>query len=171
MTLPAATDPFRTGARRKLSILLAALVFFTLVPPSPVRSQSFVNNAPDAQRNAMNAVRTQVSFLQNATRTASHYPNNPVQMVWDQFQSLRAQYNNFTATLSPRQQADFANEWSELGAGLDIIQEAFGNYQQDVADGRSSAVALSDLCRVMSQAARVWLQQFNATASDARVGW
>jgi len=102
---------------------------------------------------------------------ALNYRDAAVQMIFDQFQSLCRQYNSFTATLSPQQQADFGNEWAELSSGLEIIQEAFGNYQQDLANGRSSAAALADLSRVLNEATRVWLQQFNATVSQARVGW
>jgi hypothetical protein len=171
MSLPASTSPARSGIRLKLPVLLAALVLFTVLPPAPVRSQSFVSNAPDTQRNAMNAVRTQAGYLQNATRVALSYGDNAVQTLSDQFQALCRQYNSFTATLTPPQQAGFANEWSELSVGLDIIQEAFANYQQDLANGRSRPAALSDLRRVLSEATRMWLREFNATVSQARVGW
>ncbi len=171
MTPSALTSPARCSTRWKQSVLLAALFIFAGLPPASVQSQNFANNSPDTQRNAMNAVRTQVGFLQNTTRVAPNYRDAAVQMVWDQFQSLCRQYNSFTATLSPQQQANFANEWAELSSGLEIIQEAFGNYQQELANGRSSATALADMCRVLNEATRVWLQQFNATVSQARVGW
>ena len=62
-------------------------------------------------------------------------------------------------------------EIAELGAGLDIIQEAFTNYRDDLAAGRSPAVALNDLCQVLGKAASVWLQELNKDAARLRVGW
>lgn len=129
-----------------------------------------VPTTPTAQRSALNSVRSQVRWLQNATRTASDY-NGGAGMVWQQFQYLRGAYNNLTMTLTPQQQGYGANELAELSSGLDVLQEAFTNYQNDVAGGRSAAMALNDLCQVLGQAAGVWLQELNQDCSNLRVGW
>ena len=153
---------------------LLALVAVLTVGPRPLRAQPWppfsVPTTPAAQRNALNLVRSQVGWLQNATRTAPR-TGDGVGLLWQQFQSLRQAFTDFTATLNARQQSEGANELVELSGGLDIIQEAFTNYQDDVASGRSTYTALSDLGQVLSQAAAVWLQQLNGDASKLQVGW
>ncbi len=126
---------------------------------------------PDAQRNAMNVVRSQVGWLQNATRTASSYATGALGTVYQHFQTLRGAYTAFTATLNPQQSANGANELAELSGGLDILQEAFANYNDDVANGRDPGVALADMCQVLDQAAGVWLQEFNQDCTRLQVGW
>jgi hypothetical protein len=84
---------------------------------------------------------------------------------------LQAAYNAFKPTLSPQQLSAGANEWAELDAGLGILEEAFTNYQQEVADGQSSATAFNEMRQVLYQASAVWLQEFNTTCSRMRVGW
>ena len=64
-----------------------------------------------------------------------------------------------------------ANELAELDAGLGILEEAFTNYQQDVADGQSSTSAFNNMCQVLRQASGVWLQEFNSDCSRLQVGW
>jgi hypothetical protein len=130
-----------------------------------------VPTTPSAQRNALNAVRSQVGWLQNATRSAPGYVGTGADMLWQQFQQLRGAYNGFTMTLNPQQVAYGANELAELSAGLDILQEAFANYQDDLANGRSDRLALNDLCQVLQQGSQVWLQQLNRNCSKIRVGW
>jgi hypothetical protein len=125
----------------------------------------------NSQRAALNQVRTQVGWLQNATRTAPNYGAGGADVVYQQFQILRDMYNGFTRTLNPGQLNNGANEWAELSAGLDIIQESFAYYQQDVEKGRPVGVALKDLCQVMREASQVWLQQFNRDCTRLRVGF
>lgn len=126
---------------------------------------------PDAQRNALGAVRSQVSWVQNSTRTASSYGEHGSEYVWQAFQGLRQAYGALTQTLTPQQLNQGANSLAELSAGLDIIQEVFANYEQDVASGRPVGVALADLGQVMRQASNLWLQELNKTASRLRIGW
>ena len=128
-------------------------------------------NDRNAQRNAMANVRNAVGWLQNATRTASNYRTGGEGVVWGPFQALRGAFNGFTLTLNPQQQANGANEIAELSAGLDILQEAFTNYRDDVAGGRPPAMALSDMCQVLHQASGVWLQEFNKDCARLRVGF
>jgi hypothetical protein len=125
---------------------------------------------PDAQRNALNAVRAQVNWLHNATRTASSYGAQGYGNVWQAFQDMRQTYNAFKQTLTQQQAAYGANNFAELDAGLDIIQEAFTNYQDDVAAGQSVGMALAEMCRVLRQASSLWLQELNKTCSRLRVG-
>ena len=91
-----------------------------------------------AQRNALNLLLNQVSWFQNATRTASSYTGGGYGMLVQQFQAVRAQYSGLKSTLNPQQLASGANQLAELDAGLDIIQEAFTDYQTAVANGQSS---------------------------------
>lgn len=125
----------------------------------------------NSQRAALNQVRTQVGWVQNATRTASNYGAGGADVVYQQFQILRDMYSGFTRTLNPLQLNNGANEWAELSAGLDIIQESFVYYQQDIEKGRPAGVALKDLCQVMREASQVWLQQFNRDCTRLRVGF
>jgi hypothetical protein len=125
---------------------------------------------PDAQRNAANAVRSQVNWLLNATRTAPNQVGGGVDQVWQQFQTVRGAYNAFAQTLTPQQLNYGANDLAELGAGLDILQEAFGNYQVDLAAGRSVASASRNLCQVLARGSRVWVQELNRVNTRLRVG-
>lgn len=138
------------------------------VAPPPMTS---VPTTANAQRNALSNLRSRVKWLQNATRTASNYQTGAADMLWQQFQFLRGSYHAFTMTLTPQQANYGANEWAELGAGLDIIQEAFTNYQSDLAQGRLPGLALNDLCHVLQDASNVWLQELNRDCSRLQVGW
>ena len=128
-------------------------------------------NTPMAQRSAQTTVQSQVAWLQSSTRTASNYGGGGYGMVWQQFQTLQGAFSAFKATLTQQQLSWGANELAELDAGLGILQEAFTNYQQDVADGQSSTSAFNNMCQVLRQASGVWLQEFNSGCSRLRVGW
>jgi len=162
-----------------LSVAVALLVVLCPISPQPILAQypfaPFLGTAgptsPDAQRNAMSSVEAQVAWLQNATRTASAYNTGAVDLVWSQFQALCNSYNAFTTTLNPQQAAYGANELAELSSGLNILQEAFTNYQDDLASGRAAGLALRDMCQVLNQAAGIWLQEFKQDCARLRVGW
>jgi hypothetical protein len=126
---------------------------------------------PMAQRNAMNLVVNQINWFQNATRTASSQPNNGYGMLSQQFQAVRNQYAGFKSTLAPQNWNNGANQLAELDAGLDIIQEAFTDYQTGVANGQSTYTALANMCRVLNEAMGVWAQEFKADCRQMRVGW
>jgi len=136
-----------------------------------LREAVYGQTNPEAQRNALNSVRSQVSWLQNASRTASSYNTGGYGLVWQQFQSLCAAYAGFKSTLSPQQRAAGANELAELDAGLGIIQECFTNAQQDMAEGRSERAAVASMCRVLDRAIGLWLQEMDKNAGRLRVGW
>ena len=131
-------------------------------PPTPT--------TPTAQRNALNSVRSRVQWLQNATRTAPRFANESYGVVWREFQALRRAYTGFTATLTPQQAAAGANQLAELDAGLDILQEVFTNFQQDLDAGVSRRLALRNLRQVMDEASGVWLREFDSHARQLRVG-
>jgi hypothetical protein len=164
-------------------LIIAALFIWTVgaqLSPPLIRAQVWMGTPPgmmpvtttaDAQRNALNNLRSRVKWLQNATRSASNYKTGAAEMVWQQFQFLRTSYNGFTMTLNPQQASYGANDWAELNAGLDIIQEAFANYQDDLAQGRLPGLALNDLCRVLQASSNVWLQELNRDCARLRVGW
>ena len=126
---------------------------------------------PDSQRNALNALRSQINWLQSATRTAPNYGNQGYATVWSQFDGLRAAYNGLKQTLNPGQLARGANSLAELDAGLDIIQEAFTNFQNDVSAGRPPNTALRDMCQVLRQGSTLWAKELHKVCSQLRVGF
>jgi hypothetical protein len=159
-------------------ILLAGLSVCCSVAtlrPGPLCAQApwpfAPQTTPDAQRNALNAVRSQVNWLQNSTRTAPNQIGGGADQIWQQFQTLRGAYGAFRSTLTPQQLNYGANDLAELEAGLDILQESFGNYQSDLAAGRSAALALRNLCQVLARGSSVWMQEMNRVSTRLRVGW
>jgi hypothetical protein len=149
-----------------------ALAMAILVPGLAFAQWPYASStSPDAQRNALTALKSQISFFQNATRTAPNYTDQGYGNVQGQFQGLRDAYNAFKQTLTPQQSANGANALAELDAGLDILQEAFTNYQNDVAAGRIASMALRDMCQVLRQGSQLWSQQLTKTCSQLRVGW
>ena len=155
---------------RRSFCLLAGLVF--LWPRFALAQWPYAAPAstPDAQRNALGALKSQANWFQNATRTAGNLGANGYGSVLQQFEMLRNSYAALKQTLTPGQLADGANALAELDAGLNIIQEAFANYQSDVAAGRPVSAALNDMCQVLRQASQVWMQELNKTCSQLRVG-
>jgi hypothetical protein len=169
----------KTPARNYALLIVLALVLLPIAPraargqfppfaPPPGLQPP---TDPSTQRNALANVRNAVSWLQNATRTARNYRTGGDVMLYEQFQGVRNTFNGLMMTLNPQQRAVGANEIAELSAGLDILQEAFSNYQADVAGGRPPSVALSDLCTVLYQASKVWLQELNKDCGRLRVGF
>lgn len=126
---------------------------------------------PMAQRNALNLVLNQVNWFQNSTRTASSYTGGGYGMLMQQFQGVRDQYAGFKSTLTPQQLTYGANQLAELDAGLDIIQEAFADYQTQVGNGQSNASAFSNMCRVLNEAMGVWAQELKKDGRQLRVGY
>ena len=143
----------------------------TLSPAIASAQWLFPPSNPDAQRNALGEVRSQVNWLKNATSTAASYGERGYDSIWERFRSVRDAYATLKQTLIPPQLAKGANALAELDAGLDIIQESFGNYQADVSAGRAVNLALRDLCEVLRDASRLWLQEFNKICSQLRIGW
>ncbi len=78
-----------------------------------------------------------------------------------------AQRNALNAVQS---QAYGANDLAEMDAGLDILQGAFCNYEQDIADGRPVGPALNKMCQVLRQGSDLWLQELKRKASRLRIG-
>ena len=128
-------------------------------------------STPMAQRNAMNLVLNQVRWFQNASGSAGSYAGGGYGMLQQQFQAVRDQYTNFKSTLNPNQANVGANQIAELDAGLNIIQEAFADYQTSVANGQSPASAYNNMRQVLTRAMRVWTDQFKRTCNQLRVGW
>jgi hypothetical protein len=133
--------------------------------PSPA------STAPDAQRNALNNVRAQASWLQNATQTAPNYLTGGYDMVWRQFLALRGAFGSFESTLNPAQLNQGAGDLADLEAGLDFAQEAFDTCQDSVAAGQPANPALRNLCLGLHQTVGVWVQRFNTDSKRLRVEW
>ena len=124
--------------------------------------------SPMAQRNGLNLVLNQVNWFRNATRTSS--ANNGCAVLVQQFQGVRDQYGAFKSTLDPQQLASSANQLAELDSGLDIIQEAFNDYQTAVANGQANFAAFSNMCQVLNEAMGVWTQELKRVCRQMRVG-
>jgi hypothetical protein len=123
-----------------------------------------------AQRNALAELQSQARWLENATRTAPNLGAQGCDNLRQQFQAFRNAYNSLKQSLTPRQLADGANALAELDAGLDILEEGFANYQEDVAAGRPVGPALQNLCQALREGSRLWLQECNKICAQLRVG-
>ena len=126
---------------------------------------------PMAQQNAMNQVLSQVSWFQNATRSYAYSGSSGFGLLVQQFQAVRDQFGGFKTTLSPHQLDVGATQLAELQAGLDIIGEAFTDYQTAVANGQSSQTAFANMRKVLNEAMGVWVQEFRKDCRQLRVGW
>jgi hypothetical protein len=129
-----------------------------------------VPTTPDAQRNALGQLRSQINWFQNSTMNAPNQGGQGFDNLHGQYQTLRASYGALKQTLNQRQLTAGANALAELDAGLDIIEEAFANCQNDVSAGRDARIALRDMCRVLKQGTQVWAQQLTRTCSQFRIG-
>ena len=163
--------PLGLGVLVSLGILSSGLLWAQIPWGYGPPPGGLTPNTPMAQRSALQTVLAQVRWFQNSTQTASNYGDGGSGLVWQQFQVLRGAYSAFKSTLFPQQLSSGANELAELDAGLDILQEAFTNYQQEVADGQSSTSAFNSMCQVLYQASGVWLQELNSGSARLRVGW
>ena len=121
-----------------------------------------------AQNNAMNVVQNQVRLCQNATHGSSYM--NGYALLTQQFQEVRNQYAGFKGTLTSWQTGYGGNRLAELDAGLDIIQEAFADYQAAVANGQAPSRAFNTMKQVLNQALGVWMQEFKQVCGQVRVG-
>jgi hypothetical protein len=154
-----------------LGLLVSLAVLWASVVYAQAQWGVAPTTTPAAQRNALNLVVNQVGWFQNATRTASAYGGNGYGQLVQQFQAVRDQYNGFKSTLNPQQLNDGANQLAELDSGLDIIQEAFTDYQNAVANGQSDSSAFSNMAKVLNEAMGVWVQEFKQDCRQLRVGW
>ncbi len=166
---PAGLTPALRPVLLARSCFVAGLVI--LVPLLVLAQWPFVPpTTPPAQRSALDSVRAQVGWLQNATRTASNFGAQGYGSVWQQFQMLRNAFAGFKETLNPQQLMEGANSLAEIEAGLDILQEAFANYQEDVTAGQPASSALRNMCQVLREGSCLWLHELNKTCSRLRVG-
>ena len=153
---------------------LGLLVSVTVLWASVVYTQAQLPIAPPtnpmAQHNALNLLLNQVSWFRNAARIASSNPGGGYGLLVQQFQAVRDQYNGFKTTLAPQQLTSNANQLAELDAGLDIIQQAFTDYQTAVANGQPSNTASANLRQVLKEAIRVWTQKLKQDRRQLRVG-
>jgi len=152
-------------------VLLMVLLAPSMLLPGRGQMPFGAPITPQAQRSALGAVRSQVAWVQSATRVASNVGPQGFGNVWQAFEGLRQAYGAFKGTLTPNQLAYGANELAELDAGLDIIQEAFANYQQDLAAGQAFGPTMHNLCRVVREGSALWLQELNKTGARLHVGW
>ncbi len=146
---------------------LCAQYPYPFVPPPPVVPPQ----TPMAQQNAFNIVLNDVNWLQNATRNTVSIGTGGYGLVSQRFDALRADFGAFKSTLTPQQVNAGANQLAELDAGLDIIAEAFTDYQTAVANGQSPSRAFRNMCRVISQAIAVWTDEFRRDCRQLHVGW
>ncbi|HMP84803.1 MAG TPA: hypothetical protein PKA41_19085 [Verrucomicrobiota bacterium] len=155
--------------------LLTALVLAVVgvVLPMASRAQIIMGSPPDtdAQRNDMQNVKIQTRSLVNACNQGFNDASDPYQYVLYNFNSLRAQYNLFRNTMTSQQVSRAANEWSELDSGLDILAEAFSDYQEQTPAGTFNVSAFRNMCSVLGQASGVWLSEFTDACGRSQIGW
>jgi hypothetical protein len=154
-----------------LGLLVSLAVLWASVNYAQAQWPFAAPTTPMAQRNAMNLVVNQVNWFQNATRTASSYGGDGYGLLVQQFQAVRDQYSGFKSTLNPQQLNAGANQLAELDSGLDIIQEAFTDYQTAVGNGQSTYTAFANMRQVLSEAMGVWVQEFKQDCRQLQVGW
>ena len=155
---------------RGLGVLVSLAVLWASVVCTQAQLPFAPPTSPMAQRNALNLLLNEVNWFQNAARSASSYPDGGYGLLVHEFQAVRDQYNGFKSTLTPQQLASSANQLAELGAGLDIIQKAFTDYQTAVANGQSSNTASANLRQVLTKAIRVWTKELKQESRQLRVG-
>jgi len=119
----------------------------------------------------LTALRSQIKFFQNTTRTAPNYGTAAYDNVLGQFETLRAVYNGLKQTLNARQLDKGANSLAELDAGLEILNEAFTNCQNDFAAGREARQAIRSMCQALREGSQVWAQELEKICSQLRVGF
>ncbi|HZR17416.1 MAG TPA: hypothetical protein VFE51_08820 [Verrucomicrobiae bacterium] len=155
---------------RLLASLTAAAILRAQSPFAyPVVPEVSPPTTPTAQRHALSVVRSEVNWLRNACRTASNFTTGNYDLILHQFQKTREAYAAFKATLTPDQLNSVANELAELDAGLDLLQEAFAEYQTDVSAGRTRNAAFQSMCHVLDKAAGLWLEELNKLAKRLRL--
>ena len=155
---------------RGLGLLVSLAVLWASVVYTQAQLPFAPPTSPMVQRNALNLLLNQVNWFQNAARSASSYPDGGYGLLAHQFQAVRDQYNGFKGTLPPQQLASSANQLAELDAGLDIIQQAFTDYQTAVANGQSSNTASANLRQVLNKAIQVWTHKLKQGRRQLRVG-
>jgi hypothetical protein len=93
------TPPLRLGLWVSLAVSWASVVYAQAQAPFAAPTN------PMAQRSSLNLVLSQVSWFQNATRTASAHTGGGYGMLVQQFQVVRNQYSGLKSTLTPQQLA------------------------------------------------------------------
>jgi len=160
----------KLGLPRGLGLLVSLVVSWASVVNIQAQAPFAPPTNPMAQHNALNLLLNQVNWFQNATRSASSHPGGGYGLLVHQFQAVRDQYNGFKSTLTPQQLTSSANQLAELDAGLDIIQQAFTDYQTAVANGQTSNTASANLRQVLNESIRVWTQELKQDRRQLRVG-
>jgi hypothetical protein len=148
-----------------LGLLASVVVLWASVNYAQAQWPFAAPTTPMAQRNAMNLVVNQVNWFQSA------YSGGGYGLLVQQFQAVRDQYVELKRTLTPQQLNAGANQLAELDSGLDIIQEAFADYQTAVGNGQSPQTAYANLRQVLYEAMGVWVREFKEDCSRLRVGW
>jgi hypothetical protein len=92
-------------------------------------------------------------------------------LLLQQFQAVREQYSGLKSTLSPQQLSAGANQLAELDSGLDIIQEAFTDYQTAVTNGQSNSSAFANMAQMLREAMGVWVKELKQDCRQLNVGW
>jgi hypothetical protein len=141
---------------------VCAQVPWLLPPPPPP--------LPVSQRQVLNQLQQQLRWLDSSTRTATMFNTGADVTLWNQYDALRVAYGALKNTLTPWQVDNGANELAELDAGLDIIGQAFGNFQDDLNGGRNATIAFRTLSQVLRDSTRLWGQEFNRMAMRLRIG-
>jgi hypothetical protein len=155
---------------------LIMIILCALSGPLRIGAQVMMNpypappTLPQSPRQLLDQIRTQLHWLESATRTSSMFNTGADVLLWRHYDGLGVSFRAFQRSLSPQQQEFGANNLAELDAGLAIIGEAFANFQDDLNQGRHGTVAFRTLCQVLRDSARVWGQEMNRVARQLQVG-
>lgn len=152
---------------------LLALLLVTLASPTSLDAQFYPPpfTGVDAPRNALNSLHNQINWFQNTTQTAPNLASTGLSELWQQFQGLQTAFATFQSTLTPDQLQAGANDVAELGSGLQIIQEAFTDYQNETNNGVASSYSFRNLCQVLNRAVAYWTQQLQSDCSSMGIAW
>ena len=63
-----------------------------------------------------------------------------------------------------------ADDFAELDAGLDVLQQPFARYLEDSSSGLSSAAALRNMCDSLRRGTSAWSHQFDKVCRRLHVG-
>ncbi|MGO9202572.1 MAG: hypothetical protein ACLQM8_18785 [Limisphaerales bacterium] len=153
----------------RLSLLAGAAHFV----PSCLATQLNppVNPGPDAQRNALMALRSQVDWLEKSTRNAPSLGAGGYGLVWQRFESVRSAYAAFTLTLTAPQRDAGANDFAGLAAGLETIGKAFKDHQNEIGTSYPSVSSFRKQCRVLNRAMALWSKKLRTVCTRLRIAW
>lgn len=160
----------KTISPRSIYIVLTAVVLLAIPGPGQVGAQSRLQPVPVNQRQLFNQLQRQLEMFADLTRNAVKVNQPPDVILWHEFERICMSFERLESSLAPIQLDRGANDLADLNAGLDIIAEAFPNFQKDLDRGRPVPEAVRTLCQVLRDAMKLWGQQLSRVAHRLQIG-